>query len=50
MDYYLLPQIDIKALRLRLAQRNAILLDTYRFDTLDPFCQISARTQLGFVE
>jgi hypothetical protein len=50
MDYYLLPQIDIKASRLRLAQRNAILLDTYRFDTLDRFCRISARTQLRFVE
>ncbi len=50
MDYYLLPQIDIKALRLRVAQRNAIFLDAYRFDTLDRFCQISARTQLRFVE
>ena len=50
IDYYLLPQIDIKAPRLRVAQRNAISLDAYRFDTLDRFCQISARTQLGFVE
>jgi hypothetical protein len=50
MDYYLLPQIDIKALRLRVAQRNAICLDAYRFDTLDRFFQVSARTQLGFVE
>ena len=47
MDYYLLPYIDIKASRLRVAQRNAILLDTYRFDTLDRFYQISWRTQLG---
>ena len=50
MDYYLLPHIDIKASRLRIAQRNAIFLDAYRFDTLDRFCQISARTQLRFVE
>jgi len=50
MDYYLLPHIDIKALRLRIAQRNSIFLDAYRFDTLDRFCQISARTQLRFVE
>jgi hypothetical protein len=49
LDYYLLPQIDIKASRLRVAQRNAILLDTYRFDSLDRFCEIGARTQLGFV-
>jgi hypothetical protein len=50
IDYYLLPHIDIKALRLRIAQRNAIFLDAYRFDTLDRFFQIGARTQLGFVE
>ena len=50
MDYYLLPHIDIKASRLRVAQRNAILLDAYRFDTLDRFCQISARTHVRFVE
>jgi hypothetical protein len=50
IDFYLLPHIDIKALRLRIAQRNAIFLDAYRFDTLDRFCQISARTQLRFVE
>jgi hypothetical protein len=47
MDYYLLPYIDIKASRLRIAQRNAIFFDAYRFDTLDRFCQISGRTQLG---
>jgi hypothetical protein len=50
IDYYLLPHIDIKALRLRIAQRNAIFLDAYRFDTLDRLFQISGRTQLGFVE
>jgi len=50
MDYYLLPYIDIKASRIRVAQRNAIFLDAYRFDTLDRFCQISARTRLGSVE
>jgi hypothetical protein len=50
MDYYLLAQIDIKALRLRVAERNAIFLDAYRFDTIDRFCQISARTQLRSVE
>jgi hypothetical protein len=49
MDYYVLPHIDIKASRLRVAHRNAIFLDAYRFDTLDRFYQISARTQLRFV-
>jgi len=30
----------------RLAQRNGICLDTYRFDSLDPFFRISARSRL----
>jgi DNA invertase Pin-like site-specific DNA recombinase len=46
LDYYLLPRIDIATPRLRLAQRNGICLDTYRFDSLDPFFQISARSRL----
>jgi hypothetical protein len=50
MDYYLLPHIDIKAARLRLAERSGIFLDAYRFDTLDRFFQIGARTRLRFAE
>jgi hypothetical protein len=50
MDYYLLPHIDIKAARLRLAERGGIFLDAYRFDTLDRFFQIGARTRLRFAE
>jgi hypothetical protein len=50
MDYYLLPHIDIKASRLRIAQRNGIFLDAYRFDPLHRFFQISARTRLGSAE
>jgi DNA invertase Pin-like site-specific DNA recombinase len=50
LDYYLLPQIDIKASRLRVAQRNAIFLDAYRFDSLHRFFEISARTRLGSAE
>ena len=46
LDYYLLPRIDIAAPRLRLAQRNGIWLDTFRFDSLDPFFRISARSRL----
>jgi hypothetical protein len=50
MDYYLLPYLDIKACRLRLAERNAIFFDAYRFDTLDRFCQISARMRPRVLE
>jgi hypothetical protein len=37
MDYYLLPKMDVLASRLRLAERNGVFLDTYRFDTLHRF-------------
>ena len=50
MDYYLLPPMDIKTSRLRIAQRNGTFLDAYRFDTLHRFFQISARTRLRSVE
>ena len=50
LDYYLLPHIDIKASRLRIAQRTAIFLDAYRCDTLRRFFHISARTRLRSVE
>jgi hypothetical protein len=33
-DYYLFPALDQVALRLRLAECNSALLDTYRFDDL----------------
>jgi hypothetical protein len=46
LDYYLLPRLDFAVPRLRLAQRNGICLDTYRFDSLDPFFRISARSRL----
>jgi hypothetical protein len=46
LDYYLLPRIDIAVPRLRLAKRNGFWLDTYRFDSLDPFFRISARSRL----
>ena len=50
MDYYVLPKIDLAASRLRLAERNGVFLDAYRFDTLHRFFQISGRTRLRFVE
>ena len=50
MDYYVLPKIDLAASRLHLAERNGVFLDTYRFDTLHRFFQISGRARLRFVE
>ena len=35
LDYYLLPRLDFGQQRIHLADRNAIELDGYRFDSLD---------------
>lgn len=45
-DYYLLPSIDISTPRLRLREENGFFLDAYRFDSLDSFFYLAARTQL----
>lgn len=42
-DYYLLPAIDLAAVRLRLAESNHALLDSYRFDNLEFFFQMAER-------
>jgi DNA invertase Pin-like site-specific DNA recombinase len=46
LDYYFLPRIDMTAPRLRLAEDNGISLDAYRFDTLEAFFGLAARTEL----
>jgi DNA invertase Pin-like site-specific DNA recombinase len=48
-DYYLLPSIDMSSPRLRLAERNGLSLDAYRFDTLDFFYGLAARSQFAQV-
>jgi hypothetical protein len=46
-DYYLLPWLDVGSEpSLRLAPENGILLDAYRFDTLDVFFDLTRRTPL----
>jgi hypothetical protein len=42
-DYYLLPAIDLCEARLRLADNNHALLDSYRFDDLEFFFQMAER-------
>jgi DNA invertase Pin-like site-specific DNA recombinase len=46
LDYYLLPRIDMTAPRVRLAENNGVSLDSYRFDTLEAFFSLAARTDL----
>lgn len=37
LDYYLLPALDVEQPHIRLLEYNGFALDTYRFDTLEPF-------------
>jgi len=46
LDYYILPQLDMTAARLRLALHNPIFLDAYRFETLETLYCMAARTKL----
>jgi len=46
-DYYLLPWFDLGAApNLKLAPENGVLLDAYRFDTLDGFLDLTRRSPL----
>jgi DNA invertase Pin-like site-specific DNA recombinase len=46
LDYYLLPRLDFSTSGIRLAEQNAMELESYRFDTLDYFYGMGAQTKL----
>lgn len=46
LDYYLLPRLDIAVPKLRLREENAFSLDAYRFDSLESFLHLAARTRI----
>ncbi len=46
LDYYLLPRLDFGTSGIRLAEQNAMELESYRFDTLDYFYGMGAQTKL----
>jgi DNA invertase Pin-like site-specific DNA recombinase len=46
LDYYLLPRLDFGTCGIRLAEQNAMELESYRFDTLDYFYGMGAQTKL----
>ena len=46
LDYYLLPRLDFGTSGLRLADQNAMELESYRFDTLDYFYGMGSQTKL----
>jgi hypothetical protein len=43
-DYYIFPSLDLNTNRLRLAEDNALSLDAYRFNSLDFFYSMVARS------
>lgn len=46
LDYYLLPNIDVRLPRLKLAESNPVWFEAYRFDTMEPFFELAARVKL----
>ncbi|MDP9412528.1 MAG: recombinase family protein [Pseudomonadota bacterium] len=46
-DYYLFPRIDRLGARVRLAEDNSLMLDGYRFETLELLYQFGERIQIA---
>lgn len=46
LDYYILPRLEGASPRLLLAERNNTVLDSYRFDSLEPLFTLSARANV----
>ncbi len=47
LDYYLLPLFDISTDRIRLAEENGLMLDAFRFESLDYFFAMAERTHFA---
>ena len=43
LDYYLLPQFEMRTKPLGLAEENGLMLDAFRFQTLDFFFDMARR-------
>jgi len=46
LDYYLLPLFDMTTDRIRLAEENGLMLDAFRFDTLEFFFAMAERVRI----
>jgi hypothetical protein len=46
LDYYILPAVDMTWEKLKIAEENGIYLDAYRFQNLDYFFYMAARTSI----
>lgn len=49
LDYYLLPFPDMSTDRIRMAQENGLMLDAFRFESLDYFFTMAERTPINEV-
>jgi hypothetical protein len=47
LDYYVLPALDVRAVRLRIKEDNGIFLDGYRYESLDYFFGIAQTVRAG---
>ena len=47
LDYYLLPLPILDTNRIGLAEENGLMLDAFRFDTLDPFFAMAKRAPIS---
>jgi hypothetical protein len=48
LDYYILPHIDRPLKPVRVAEENNdVCFDAYRFETLDPLCELVERVPLS---
>lgn len=46
LDYYILPMCEMQERRLRLARTNGLGLESFRFDSLQPFFSLTRRSPL----
>ena len=46
LDYYLLPLFDMATDRIRFAEENGLMLDAFRYDTLDFFLAMAERVRI----
>ena len=47
LDYYLLPQLEMTTGRLRLAEENGLILDAFRFNSLNFFFGMAERVKIA---
>jgi DNA invertase Pin-like site-specific DNA recombinase len=47
LDYFLLPHLGFEAGALRVCEENGLELDSFRYDSLDPFFYLASRATVG---